>query len=212
MKTDDLITAIAQDAGARAMPMTRRLVAASGLACVLAAVALVATIGVRPDIWKALGTWRFDTKLLSVAAILLGAWYAARQLSRPEANARAALPGAALPVLVLVLAMGAELLSSPAETWGARAVGSNARLCLVAILGLAVAPLVVLLGTMRAGAPRSPSLAGAAAGLMAGAIGALFYAIHCPDDSPLFVALWYTPPILAMTALGAIAGSRLLRW
>ena len=36
--------------------------------CLRVTVALLATIGVRPDIWKALGTWRFDTKLLSVAA------------------------------------------------------------------------------------------------------------------------------------------------
>ncbi|HUI21148.1 MAG TPA: NrsF family protein, partial [Methylocella sp.] len=57
-----------------------------------------------------------------------------------------------------------------------------------------------------------PALAGAAAGLLAGAIGAAFYATHCPDDSPLFVATWYTLAIAFVTAIGAIAGARLLRW
>lgn len=212
MRTDDLIEAIAQDASARTMPMSRRLMSATAVGCALAAAGLVATIGVRPDIWAALGTWRFDAKLLSVAAVLGGAWATARRLSRPEADARGTLAYIAVPVLVLVLAMSIELATTPAATWGARAVGSNAKLCLVAILGLALAPLAVLLATMRAGAPRSPTLAGAAAGLLSGAIGALFYAIHCPDDSPLFVALWYTPPILAMVGMGALFGNRLLRW
>jgi len=55
-------------------------------------------------------------------------------------------------------------------------------------------------------------MAGAVVGLLAGATGALFYAIHCPDDSPLFVAVWYTPPVTANAALGAIIGNHVLRW
>lgn len=212
MKTDDLITLIAQDAGPRPASMARRLLAATSVACVLAAVALLSTIGIRPDISAALGTWRFDAKLLSVAAVVCGAWATVRHLSRPEAETRTGLLYITASVTVLLVTMAIELASTPASTWGPRAIGSNARLCLVSILGLAIAPLAVLMGTMRSGAPRSPTLAGAAVGLLSGAIGALFYAIHCPDDSPLFVALWYTPPVLAMTMAGALAGRRALRW
>ncbi len=64
-------------------------------------------------------------------------------------------------------------------------------------------------------APRRTGTAGscgAAAGLLAGAIGAALYATHCPDDSPLFVATWYTLAIGFVVGLGALAGSRLLRW
>jgi hypothetical protein len=35
---------------------------------------------------------------------------------------------------------------------------------------------------------------------------------HFPDDSPLFVAAWYTLAITFVSALGAVAGARLLRW
>lgn len=212
MKTDDLIKLIAEDADARAAPMGRRLVAATLAGCVFAALALVASIGIRPDIWAALGTWRFDAKLMSVAAVLIGALVASRHLSRPEADPRVALPYIAAPVVLLMLAMGVELASTPAATWAARAVGANAGLCLVAILAFAAAPLVIMLAVMRGGAPSSPAWAGGVAGLLAGAIGAFFYAIHCPDDSPLFVALWYTPPVLVMAAIGALAGRTALRW
>lgn len=212
MKTDDLIKLIAEDASTQATPMGRRLAAATAAGCVLAAMALVSTIGVRSDIWTALGTWRFDAKVMSVVAVLVGAWGASRHLSRPEADPRKALLYIAAPAMLLVLAVGVELASTPAATWGVRAIGSNARLCLVAILAFAAAPLVVLLAVLRGGAPSSPPGAGGVAGLLAGAIGALFYAIHCPDDSPLFVALWYTPPILMMAAVGGLVGSRALRW
>ncbi len=57
-----------------------------------------------------------------------------------------------------------------------------------------------------------PRAASALPELMAGGLGAAFYAAHCPDDSPLFVAVWYTLAIALVTGLGALAGRRLLRW
>ncbi len=137
---------------------------------------------------------------------------AARKLSRPESDLRSSVLIMALPLLVLVVAIAAELLNTQAATWSIRAIGSQAKVCSVAIFGLSLAPLAVLLTAMRAAAPRSPSVAGAVVGLLAGATGALFYAMHCPDDSPVFVALWYTPPIAAIAATGAIIGNHLLRW
>ena len=64
----------------------------------------------------------------------------------------------------------------------------------------------------RQGAPQNPVRAGAIAGLLAGGIGATLYAVHCFDDSPLFVATWYTLAITFVTGLGALLGARLLRW
>ena len=84
--------------------------------------------------------------------------------------------------------------------------------CLRSIPFLGFAPLIATLLALRNGAPERPALAGAAAGLFAGAIGAAIYATHCPDDSPLFVAVWYPIAIAFMTALGAMLGARLLRW
>jgi hypothetical protein len=59
---------------------------------------------------------------------------------------------------------------------------------------------------------RPPGIAGAAAGLLAGALSATFYAAHCTDDSPLFVAVWYSLAIAILAARGAIAAPRLARW
>ncbi len=48
MKTDELINVIAHDAGMPPVPMARRLLVAMAGSFVLAALALMATIGVRP--------------------------------------------------------------------------------------------------------------------------------------------------------------------
>ena len=65
---------------------------------------------------------------------------------------------------------------------------------------------------MRAGAPQTPRVAGALAGLAAAGIAATLYASNCPDNSPLFVASWYPLATLIVAAVGALAGDRLLRW
>jgi hypothetical protein len=77
---------------------------------------------------------------------------------------------------------------------------------------LALAPLTAFMIALRNGAPDNPGLSGAVAGLASGAIAAAIYAWHCTDDSPLFVATWYTLAIAIVTAVGYFAGRRLLRW
>ena len=48
--------------------------------------------------------------------------------------------------------------------------------------------------------------------LMAAGLAATLYASHCTDDSPLFVAAWYTIATALVTAIGALAGAKLLRY
>ena len=105
-----------------------------------------------------------------------------------------------------------ELLAISPAHWAERLVGNYAGTCLIAIPLLSIVPLAALLIALRAGAPRIPASAGAVAGLLAGALSATLYATHCPDDSPLFVAVWYTLAVSLVTLAGALAGRRVLRW
>jgi hypothetical protein len=65
---------------------------------------------------------------------------------------------------------------------------------------------------VRHGAPARPAVAGAIAGLLSAGLAATLYASHCTDDSPLFVAAWYTIATALVTAVGALAGAKLLRY
>lgn len=212
MKTGDLIRAIAADSGARAMPPGRALVLALIPGIAIALGLHFAVLGLRPHLLSLLGEPRllFKLCLTFLLAALSGALVA--RIARPGAGVRrAALQLAIVPAL-LAAAVLVELLAVPAALWSQRLTGSNAMFCLESIPLLAAAPLVAALLALRQGAPEHPAFAGAAAGLFAGAIGAAFYATHCPDDSPLFVAAWYSLAIGVVVAIGAVAGWRLLRW
>jgi hypothetical protein len=192
--------------------MPARLAIALAIGGLVAGALFLASLGVRPDVADVLQTWRFDAKLAIVLLCVAAALWVTAQLTRPEIDLRKVLAALLLPVAALASAVGWELSASPADNWAVRAIGTNSGLCLTAITLLAVAPLVTLLVALRAGAPRSPAAAGAAAGLLAGSLAALLYALHCYDDSPLFVALWYVPAIALVMLAGAAAGARALRW
>ncbi|MGH6862800.1 MAG: NrsF family protein [Methylocella sp.] len=212
MKTGDLIRALAADSEVRPMPPGRALALATIPGVAVALGLHFAVLGLRPHLLSLLGEPRllFKLCLTVLLAALSGALVS--RIARPGAGVRrAALMLAIVPALLTVANL-AELLAVPAAEWGQRLVGTNAKFCLESIPFLAAAPLVAALLALRQGAPEHPALAGAAAGLFAGAIGAACYATHCPDDSPLFVAAWYSLAIGLVTATGALAGSRLLRW
>ena len=84
--------------------------------------------------------------------------------------------------------------------------------CLTYVPLIGIGPLVIFLLALRHGAPERPAVAGAVAGLLAGGIAATFYAAQCTDDSPLFVATWYTIAIAALTLAGAACAHRFARW
>ena len=73
-----------------------------------------------------------------------------------------------------------------------RLVGSNSRVCMTAIPLMSLPLLAAALIGLRHGAPARPAVAGAIAGLLSAGLAATLYASHCTDDSPLFVATWYT--------------------
>ena len=72
--------------------------------------------------------------------------------------------------------------------------------------------MVGLFYALSRAAPANARLAGLVAGLCAGGIGAAAYAAHCTDDSPLFVAVWYSLGVAFMGVVGALLGPRFLRW
>ncbi|MBV1694875.1 MAG: DUF1109 family protein [Hyphomicrobiales bacterium] len=211
MRTDDLIAALAADNRASGP----RPALSHGLAALAGGVVSLSWLlweqGVRSDILDALATWRFDLKLVLIGLAIIVALIECIRVAGPSSTGRSSNAIIVVPVL-LALAVAVELAATPTETWTSRAIGTNALECLRLIPIMSAAPLVLGLLAMRSAAPGSAFAAGVTVGCLAAAIGAAVYAIHCFDDSPLFVALWYPLAAIPVIATGTLAGRLLLRW
>jgi hypothetical protein len=212
MRTEDLIEAIARDGAAPRPRLAGRMAAALVAGGAASYALLQLELGLRPDLASALTTWRFALKVAVTALLCAAAYWAAAGLSHPTTTLRNVAVALLAAPVVLALGVGYELMTLPAAEWSARAIGVNARICLASVPLLSIAPLAAMLAALRTGAPRSATIAGAVAGLVAGGAGATLYALHCHDDSPLFVALWYALSVALVALVGALLGRWLLRW
>jgi hypothetical protein len=212
MKTDDLIRVLAADREVERTPLALALVygLVPGIAVSVALYCVL--LGPRPHLMDVISEPRIIFKILYPLVLFACAGPLALQLARPTGDPRSLVGLLILLLLVLVAAVGLELLVLPLDLWRVRLIGHNAVFCMVMIPSFAAAPLIGALIALHHGAPKNPGLAGAVAGLFAGAFAASLYATHCPDDSPLFVATWYVLAVLVVMTVGAIAGSRVLRW
>jgi hypothetical protein len=212
MDTDRLIRILAADNDTQARPVGAVLAAALLIALPVSAAMLLATLGIRKDFMTAMHNPFFDLKFVVTLALALPAIAISLHLSRPEASLRRWAWLLLLPVGILALGISGEMMLPQRLPMMTRLIGSNSRVCLTAIPVFSLPLLAAALFGLRHGAPARPALAGALAGLLSAGLAATLYAAHCNDDSPLFVATWYTLATALVTAIGALLGARLLRF
>lgn len=212
MDTDQLIRTLAADNVHRARPVGVVLMLALLAAAPVSMAIFLMALGVRPDVMTAMHNPFFDLKFVVTLALAISATAVSLHLSRPEASLRGWAWLLLIPAGFLVAGIGGEMMMPQRLPMMSRLVGSNSRLCMTAIPLMSLPLLAAALIGLRHGAPARPAVAGAIAGLLSAGLAATLYASHCTDDSPLFVATWYTIATALVTAIGALAGSKLLRF
>lgn len=212
MDTDRLIQTLAADNDSRDRPVGAVLARALLIALPVSAAMLLATLGIRPDFRTAMHSPFFDLKFVVTLGLALPAIAISLHLSRPEASLRGWGWLLLLPVAILAMGISGEMMLPQRLPMMTRLIGSNSRVCLTAIPVFSLPLLAAALFGLRHGAPAHPAVAGALAGLLSAGLAATLYAAHCDDDSPLFVATWYTLATALVTAIGALAGAKLLRF
>ncbi|MGJ4917704.1 NrsF family protein [Bradyrhizobium oligotrophicum] len=212
MDTDQLIRTLAADNAQRAQPVGIVLALALMAATPVSTAMLLIGLGVRPDIWLAVRNPFFDLKFVVTTALAIPALIISLHLSRPEASLQGWSWLLIAPIVVLVGGMAAEMMLPQRTPMMARLVGHNSMVCMSAIPVLSLPLLGAALFGLRHGAPSRPAMTGAIAGLVSAGMAATLYAAHCTDDSPFFVATWYTVATLIVAGLGALIGARVLRY
>jgi hypothetical protein len=212
VKTRDFIKALEADSARPRLASGIIWPLAGGAAVLIAAVVFFATIGPRSDIGDAMETLRVQFKFVYTLALAASALPIVLASTRPDSSLWHLAPWLLVAPLLLAGAVAAELIAVPSQGWAVRLVGKNWFYCMMLIPLIGIGPLAIFLATLRHGAPTRPIFSGAVAGLLASGLAAAFYAAHCTDDSPLFVAVWYTIGFAVLTGLGALGGRLFLRW
>jgi hypothetical protein len=173
----------------------------------LAALALTAgLLGLRP-MPLLMGIDVLGKLAFTVSLVLLALPALLRSL-RPDGRPgwRALLPLVA--VACIVAAALVEIRQAPDMAIWRR----DTPFCLVLIPLFSLPGLCVIAWAARLQAPTDLPWAGFFVGLTAGAVSASAYALHCPNDDPVYLAAWYLLAVLITGLLGRILGQRLLAW
>ncbi len=154
----------------------------------------------------------FLLKLVFTGSVVAAALPIVRDLSVPGRGIRWGAVLAIVPFAAVIALALNEMARTPVGQWPDHIGHASWLGCLLQIPALALPAFVILALAVRRLAPTNLPRAGAYVGLLAGAIAAVGYALHCHDDSVTFVAISYTLAMLEMTLIGALVGPRLLRW
>ena len=191
------------------------------LATVACLLLLVAILGVRPGFLDQLSAPYVPFKLAFIFSAGLYALLHMRQtislFTPPVLIPRvymqwilAAIAAALLLILGLEIwrVSQSSFLTSFLAAW----IGEDALVCITAIPLMAAPIAFPLFLQARQGAPMYPGRAGMSLGLVAAAISATIYTLHCPNDSPLYVISWFGLAMGISALLGYMAGRKWLSW
>jgi len=213
VRTEDLIEALASDPGPSPSHAVGRMLAL-GLAIggVVSVAVMVLWLGVRPDFMDAMRTGPFWMKFayaLSVAALGFGL---VDRLARPGGEGGLFGPMLLAPLAVMTALAVFQLWGAPHDLRMKMMLGGSYQVCARNIVIVSAPVFLGLFWAVRSLAPTRLTLAGAVAGVLAGAAGTFIYAFHCNESAAPFVAIWYTLGIAAVGLIGALLGRSLLRW
>jgi len=173
---------------------------------------LLALFGLNPSLRSYLSEPMFWAKLAFGVTLALSSLWVAARLARPgmRVSAQALLPLA--PVAGLWLLAGPVLAAAAPDERAGLVLGQTWSTCLIGIPLLSATVLIGTLFALRSMAPTQPTWTGAAAGAVAGGLGAAVYALQCPELAAPFLATWYVIGAFIPAMAGAVAGHYALRW
>jgi hypothetical protein len=213
MRTDDLIAALASDAEPTLPNKVGRTIGL-GLAvgAVVSAAIMVLWLGVRADLMHAMMTGPFWMKFAYALSVAVLGFGLIDRLARPGGQSGVFGPLILAPLGVMLVLAVYQLVGAPEDLRMQMVLGASYQVCARNIVILSTPVFFGLFLSLRLLAPTRLTLAGAVAGVLAGAAGTFIYAFHCNESAAPFVAIWYTTGIVAVGALGALLGRLTLRW
>lgn len=212
MQTDELIAQLSiRLEPVKTGAVARLLLGAAALGLIGSVLVMVLMLHPRRDMATAIVSVGMWTKLAYTFAIAAFGFWLVERAGRPGSDMTRPALLLALPVLAIAL-LAILQMSAPDADMPQLVLGHSSRVCAFLVTLTALPTLAATFWALRRLAPTRLTLAGAGAGLFAGAVGAFVYSFHCTEGSAPFIALWYSLGIALTAAIGAFAGRHLLRW
>jgi hypothetical protein len=213
MKTDDLVAMLSANVEPVGHGLVGRAISiAVAAGAVIALGVVLVALGTRADLTTTRAVMFLSLKLAFAIAVVGVAVRYLTKLARPGAERGISPFTIVLPFAAIALLGAINLGAAPSSHWNRMLLGDQWLECLLSIPIIAIVPFAVTIFAVRRAAPTNLVQAGAVAGLIAGGVSAIAYALHCSDDSLPFIAAWYGGTIVLCTLAGAALGPRLLRW
>jgi hypothetical protein len=210
--TDRLIRKLAHEAGTgqdrAAFSFEGVLLLVTILSLAVAVTGVLLMFGIRPDLVAYVQGAPFHFKIASTLALACGSFVLVRYAGRPG-------NGGLLPLLALFPALAVLVVGAVTDVSGLPVMGRSSLsvpICVGTIVVISLPALAMIIGALRIGATTRPAIAGATAGLLAGALASAAYTLACQNDGRMHVAIWYGAGILIVAGLGAAVGRRTLTW
>jgi hypothetical protein len=213
MKTDAFVTLLATGEVEAIRPgVLGRYACGAGLGALFTTLLTVNLLGIRPDLSSAIHLPMFWVKLGWVASLAITTLVACMRLSQPGRQLGWTPRALLTPMLALWALAAISLFLALPSTRNELFFGRTWSICPFRIAALSVPVFIGSFWALHGMAPTRLRLAGAAAGLLSGAIAAFIYALHCPEMAAPFLGVWYPIGMVIPTTLGALLGTRLLHW
>jgi hypothetical protein len=209
MDTNDLISILSQSPQPK-KPVSFGLVTTLLLTAILAFTIFV--LGVRPDLnlSSVHTTAIHKTLLLGIVAVSIALFLS--EVSKPIPRTDRVKPYIWFSIIMFVGSIGYEVVTTPLSQIAEYFTIINFPECLFFVTLYGVLGSLVFFWLMKFYAPKDAKLAGIGIGMAASAVGALGYSLHCPLDSPVFIAVAYGLPTIAMGFVGKFIISRYIEW
>lgn len=190
----------------------RQLWMRAGIGFSIAAIGVIAALGVRSDIDIAIHSMFFYWKIGLFVAQALCVMGLVQAFAIPGEQVRLRyLEAWAAVLFALVCVIGWFAFNRGPEDLIAGMTMPYGPVCFASVFIFGLVPMVLLCKWLKAAAPTNPPLAGALVGVVSGSLSSAAYALHCPMDHPAY-AIWYFMPIALLAAAGAVIGHKWLRW
>ena len=213
MKTDELIARLSAD---NARDGWREPMRALGLGVAAGTVTsfaiMVLWLGKRPDLAAAMSTSAYWMKFAYTAAFAIVAFWLLERLAKPGAPATVPEVALFIPFFALAAIAIVEIAQAAPAERPHMMMGASSNVCPWRIIALSLPIFSGVFWALKKFAPTRLIVAGAVAGLLAGAAGAWVYAFHCDESAAPFVAIFYTFGVAVVGALGGAIGRFALRW